>query len=154
MSLKQLKTACEACFVCEDSNNKDSNLFEFESEVRRFLFILDSDEVKYIPTVSTKLSSLFDNYSITLARRCKGLESEISLNTCGVFTKLLLRYFPVVWMGVEGAKQLNLNHEPGKTLRIEGCIIYFGLNCIDDDEIKQLKSIDADYTNLKNLIGG
>lgn len=152
--LNRLKDSCKLCSICENSEGENPQLLSHESNDRRFLFVLDQSDSEYFDKISGVLFTEFENYSITFAKRCKGLTSDISLNTCGVYTKLLLKFFPIIWLGPDGAKQLSLQHEHGRFARVEGCIIYFGMNCVDRSELQQLKNIDADYANLKSLIGG
>lgn len=150
----RIKTACAACEVCFGSESCNSELLEHDATNRRILFVLNNSDRKNFKEIRDKLSESFSEFAVTFATKCNGLYDELSLNTCGVYTKLLLKYFPIVWMGTDGASQLSLEFKRFERERIEGCVIFFGENCVDSFEVSSLKNIDFDYTNLKNLIGG
>lgn len=146
--LKNLIAACKTCKICSGATEElpGGELFVLHSPSSRFLVIHDMTFEK-----ATELYDSLGRVTVTAPKRCQA-ESPLASSACGVYTKLLLKLFPIVWCDEQGALQLNLDFVDGSEQRIEGVVILMGTSPFND--IKRLQTVDKNYQGLQALIGG
>jgi hypothetical protein len=145
--LNKLTAACKLCKICatEGEELQGGKLFILHSPGSRFLVIhgMTFEE-------STALYDKLGRVTVTAPKRCT-TSSALASSTCGVYTKLLLKLFPIVWCDEAGAAQLNLDFVDGSEQRIEGVVILMGTSPFND--VKRLQGLEKNYQGLQPLIG-
>lgn len=146
--LEKLSNACQTCAVCFGNEKKyESKLFEFHINGNTVLIVDDLVKTEDMEFISEQIGGA----SFTRSIRCDKISLEEALIACSVYTKMLFRYFTIIFLNESAAEQLSLQFEDGKISHIENCTVLFGLNC--EDYIDSLKKLLLANTR-KPLIGG